>query len=240
MGYIYLVTNKINGMKYVGQSIQLDIRTRWNGHHSKKRTVGKILYSAYKKYGIENFDYKIICICFDEDTNKYEVEYIKKYNTVYPNGYNLLEGGNNKRHNEETKRLLSEMNKGKPSSNLGKKQTVEQKLKTSILLKNLYSDKVFSNNIFKKRNETRLKNNNITKTNEKISESLKDYYKNSIENGIKTICKKVRQYDLDGNFIKEYYSISDAAKKLNLNQRSISRACERINGTSGGYRWTKE
>ena len=65
----------------------------------KHKTVGKILFNAYNKYGTTNFKYKIICICFDEDTNKFEEEYIMKYNTIYPNGYNLMPGGNNKKHN---------------------------------------------------------------------------------------------------------------------------------------------
>jgi hypothetical protein len=45
--------------------------------------------------------------------------------------------------------------------------------------------------------------------------------------------------DLNGNFIKEYYSISEAARDMKLRPTTISRACERVNGTSGGYRWSK-
>ena len=111
MGYIYIVQNKINNKKYIGQSQQKDINSRWNSHKNlKHKTVGQILLNAYKKYGIDNFTYKIICICFDEDTNKYEKEYIKMYNTLYPNGYNLLEGGNNYKHNEYTKKIISTFN----------------------------------------------------------------------------------------------------------------------------------
>jgi group I intron endonuclease len=90
-----MVENIINNNKYIGQSLREDIKTRWKYHKTpdSKRYIGQILYDAYKKYGIENFKYTIICICFDEDANKYEKEYICKYNTLYPNGYNLQSGG---------------------------------------------------------------------------------------------------------------------------------------------------
>lgn len=250
MGYIYLVTNKINGMKYVGQSIQVDIKARWNGHHSKKRTVGKILYNAYQKYGLNNFDYKIICICFDEDTDKYEEEYIKKYNTVHPNGYNLLQGGKNRKHNSETLKHLSEIMKGEKHPQYGTKFSEERKKQHSELMKgskNPNFGKKIPREVIEKRIQT-IKNNKMIngdkkitqETKEKISNSLKEYYKTSRKQGIKTNGKKVKQYDLNGNFIKEYYSISEAARELDVANTTISRACERINGMSCGYRWKKE
>ena len=36
--------------------------------------------------------------------NAYEVEYMRKYNTLVPNGYNLREGGNSGKHHEDTKK----------------------------------------------------------------------------------------------------------------------------------------
>jgi len=257
MGYVYLVTNKVNGMKYVGQSLQLDINKRWYSHKKvDKHNVGQILYNAYKKYGIDNFDYKIICICFDEDTDKYEEEYIKKYNTVHPNGYNLLQGGKNRKHNPETLKHLSEIMKGENHPQYGTKLSEERKKLHSERMKgtgNPNFGKKIPREVIEKRIQTiknntkklleiKLKNPNNTtlETKEKISNSLKEYYKTHSKNGIKTNGKKVRQYDLDGNFIKEYYSISEAARELDVANTTISRACERINGMSCGYRWKKE
>lgn len=152
MGYIYLVTNKVNNKKYIGQSICKDIKSRWKQHKVKdSKTIGNYLLSAYNKYGIENFTYKIICICFDEDCNKYEEEYIKKYNTLVPNGYNLQTGGKRfyvkkenktilkgenhpsygKKLSEEQKKKLSERMKGINNPNYGKKMSQEQKHKIS-------------------------------------------------------------------------------------------------------------
>ena len=36
------------------------------------------------------------------------LKYIKKFDTIYPNGYNLLEGGDNYKHNIYTKQIISE------------------------------------------------------------------------------------------------------------------------------------
>ena len=51
------------------------------------------LRDAINKYGLDNFKFEVIIICFDEDRYKYEKEYIKKYNSQVPFGYNILSGG---------------------------------------------------------------------------------------------------------------------------------------------------
>jgi hypothetical protein len=47
--------------------------------------------------------------------------------------------------------------------------------------------------------------------------------------------KKVYQYDLDGNFIKEFRSARTAASELNLNHGNISRCCNGKFKHTGGY-----
>lgn len=48
--------------------------------------------------------------------------------------------------------------------------------------------------------------------------------------------REILQYDLNGNFIKEWYSIADICREFNVSQSSISKCC--INkGTSIGYIW---
>ena len=232
MGYIYLIENLINGKKYVGQTIQDDIYKRWNKHKQiNKRFVGTCLFNAYKKYGIENFKYKIICICFDEDTNKYEEEYINKYQTLYPNGYNMIEGGKSRKFTpilkqiiseklrgenhpmfgkhlkEETKQKLREKNIGINNVNYGKKLTEEQKQHLSILAKDRHK-----NNKYMQSNEIK----------EKISKSLINYYKDESIVNKKSI--KVQQFDLDNNLIKTFCSLNEAAKEIGVTQISIARA----------------
>jgi hypothetical protein len=47
--------------------------------------------------------------------------------------------------------------------------------------------------------------------------------------------RKVYQYDLNGNFIKEYRSVRFAATELGLNHSNISRCCNGIFKHTGGY-----
>lgn len=95
MGYIYKITNKITNKCYIGETKKTNPELRWNEHKSKiEKGIGcPALQDAVKKYGIENFKFEILIICFDEDRYKFEKEYIKKYNSIAPNGYNLTTGG---------------------------------------------------------------------------------------------------------------------------------------------------
>ena len=119
MGYIYVITNRINGRRYVGQTGCKDVQERWR-KHKKCGVDGKgdcrAIVGALHKYGVENFTFEIVCICFDEDMNALESYYIKKYMTLAPHGYNLTEGGEGGKMSEETRRKMSETHKGKPKS----------------------------------------------------------------------------------------------------------------------------
>ncbi len=128
MGDIYLIESP-NGKKYVGQTVKYlnsgkkwGYMSRWNAHiNEAKRNLNycRLLDNAIRKYGSDSFNIKIICECstFDE-LDKKERFYIKEYNTLSPNGYNLTDGGH---HNHiqsiETCQKKSESLKGK---NLGK------------------------------------------------------------------------------------------------------------------------
>ena len=91
---IYLITNQINQKKYIGQS--RNIENRWKDHRksvNNSRMYHYPLYRAIRKYGIENFSFQVIEQCKIEDLNKREQYYIKKFNTIVPNGYNQTLGG---------------------------------------------------------------------------------------------------------------------------------------------------
>ena len=49
--------------------------------------------------------------------------------------------------------------------------------------------------------------------------------------------KAVLQYDLQGNFIKEWNSIKEAVEYLNINYSNIPQCCRGKRKTTGGYRW---
>ena len=91
---IYLITNKINGHMYVGQSIH--IHQRWNEHCVLKDLDSSLVEKAIAKYGEENFSFDII-ITLENDTKKLndaEREWIAILNTYEDkNHYNQTPGG---------------------------------------------------------------------------------------------------------------------------------------------------
>lgn len=57
------------------------------------------------------------------------------------------------------------------------------------------------------------------------------------KNRIKDRKKPIIQYDLNGNFIREWESQSMASKALNISQGNIGMCCLGKYKTSGGYIW---
>lgn len=92
-GIIYLITNRINGKMYVGQTTT-PLSYRFTNHKSDARNNrGYYLASAIRRYGEENFTISVILECNECDLNINEIEQIKLLNTKAPNGYNLTDGG---------------------------------------------------------------------------------------------------------------------------------------------------
>lgn len=106
MGYIYVIVNRVDDKKYVGQTTRSDINNRWK-EHLRTNTNCVYLKRAFAKHGIDNFDFRIVCICFDEDCNKLEEFYIAKYASLAPAGYNLRAGGNSSKWSEDVKARIS-------------------------------------------------------------------------------------------------------------------------------------
>lgn len=101
IGYIYKITNKINGKVYIGQT-RKSIKQRWNDHKAisnspEKQGYDYPLYRAFRKYGIENFKIEEIEKCHFEKLNEREIYWIKYYNSIKENGYNQLLGGSGSR-----------------------------------------------------------------------------------------------------------------------------------------------
>lgn len=95
VGYIYFITNKVNGKKYVGKTIDIERRLsrhfndlKSGTHHSHK------LQRAFDKYGKENFivTYETYTAITEEELSKLEMDIIKREDS-YCNGYNETLGG---------------------------------------------------------------------------------------------------------------------------------------------------
>lgn len=88
---IYIIRNKINNKVYIGQSINSKERFK---SHCKPSSVkdGSLIGSAIQAYGAKNFWYEILESQI-ENYNEREKYWIQYYNSLTPNGYNILESG---------------------------------------------------------------------------------------------------------------------------------------------------
>lgn len=134
-GVIYCYTNKMNGKKYIGQTISEKNRKK---DHLRRTQRYKILFDkVLQKKGIQNFEYEIL-FEIDEKRSKIfnvlndkEKFYIKLYNSQVPNGYNISEGGNTMnwmigyKPSKETLKKLSDSHKGKTNPMKGKHYSEE-------------------------------------------------------------------------------------------------------------------
>jgi len=117
--YVYVTTNLINGKQYVGDHTINDKSLYYIGS-------GKIIECAIKKYGEKNF-FKEILEWFDTRKEAFvaQEKYIKLFNTLTPNGYNISPtGGMNENgglHSEESKEKNRKSHLGKPVWSKGMK-----------------------------------------------------------------------------------------------------------------------
>lgn len=84
-GKIYMLTNKINSMKYIGQTKE-EVNTRIRRGYGSATRIG----AAIEINGLENFTLQILekGITTQIDLNRRENYYIQYYRTLSINGYN--------------------------------------------------------------------------------------------------------------------------------------------------------
>jgi group I intron endonuclease len=261
MGFIYKITNKVSGKCYIGETKEENPETRWRRHiQSINRNVGcPALKDSINKYGIDNFKFEVLIICFDKDRFIYEKEYIKKYNSQVPNGYNILPGGEGggfqgKKHSEKSKKKISEGCKKFRENNPNYFETYRDKLKESM--KNIdLSSAVKNSEKFKKALEegrigarAHKDGKQSEETKQKISNSLLKYFQENEDCRqfntekqrlamIKAVGKSVTQYTISNEFIKEYTSISEAGRTSGVKKSNIQRTLAGSSKTAGGFIW---
>lgn len=110
---IYKITNLVDKKLYIGQTIG-SLKDRWNQHLSPRSCCIK-LKNAIQTHGKENFVIEQIDSANNiDELNRKEEFWIKELNTIAL-GYNLIEGGYNRKPSQETrlKRSRSMMGKNK-------------------------------------------------------------------------------------------------------------------------------
>jgi hypothetical protein len=119
---IYIIKNLTNQKIYVGQAVSHILnhkryrpygrngrfRTHISEAFSTKKHQCHYLNNAIRKYGVESFEVELVENCLIENANERETFHIQRYNSVFPNGYNLKIGGTVFVHSDESKRRVSD------------------------------------------------------------------------------------------------------------------------------------
>jgi hypothetical protein len=141
-----------------------------------------------------------------------EIQYIEKYKSLVPNGYNLRRGGNSGRHHAETKQKISDTLKMRyqnglvpPRNQLGIPHSEITKKKISESLKG----RIISQESTNKRIISRRINRTI-------------------------------QFDIEGNRLNEFNSCKEAAEYIGISLGHICKCCNGKIQSAKGFVWKYE
>lgn len=223
---IYKITSLSNGKIYIGQSKNLSERYKSHLYNLRNNKHGNShLQSAYNKYGEMNFEYSIIEECLLEDLNEREIYWIGS--TRFNDLFNKKEGGNSRfKFSDSTIELMRKINTGRKQS----KETIDKRVaknkgkKRTDEFRKLMSDKYKGIPQPKERVEKMRK----TKTGSSMPIEQRMA---RIGMGAKPIC----QYELNGNFIREFTSAKQAGNVLGIVKGDITQVCKGKRKTRGGF-----
>lgn len=93
---VYRIYNKINGKSYIGVT-KWTFKVRYPQEKWWRWTHSNHLKKAVEKYNLQNFNFEILWNGEVDYNQLIEIEemFIKQYNSIVPNGYNLMEKGSN-------------------------------------------------------------------------------------------------------------------------------------------------
>lgn len=207
------------------------------------------IYNAILKYGFDSFRLDIIHEIEDSDNvidvlNKLEELEIRLQNTMYPNGYNMVSGGNNRFASEKHKENLSKSHKGKKmlpqtaealrTANTGRKMSDELKCKLKELSSNRIRTKEERESISMKKKGIKLSEEHKMK----VSVALKGRV---LPERLRYInAKEVYKLDMNYNLIEKFRSLSDAAASIGTLPKRISACFTGARKSHKGFRWVSK
>ena len=210
-----------SGRIYVGKTSNLKLRIDY--YRRLKCKKQPLLYYSLLKYGFSGHSFEVIYEGEHSlnEINELEILYINKYNSFHGNnekGMNLTlggDGGFGVIYTEERKQKLRDANKNriyKPHSEETKKLISENRKKTG-------KTKSHQEAIEK------LKGRKITKSDEWV------------KNNSESIKKPILQFNLNGDFIREWKSAKDVEIETGLSRKNISANLRNKTKHAYGYIW---
>lgn len=230
-----------NGKVYIGITLK-NPSYRWN---NGKGYVGSYFYNAIVKYGWDNITHEIL---FDsltkEEAESKEIELIAKHKSNQREfGYNIANGGRVHCVSEETKKKISLANKGR-------RQTQEEKEKRRLsLVGRKYPrdvvERIAQKNRGQKRTSEQIERSRTAHIGQipwnkgvPCTEEAKRHLREINTGGNSPRAKKVYQFTKNGDFVKEWESVSVAGKTLGINSNSIAVCARGEYKSAGGYVWS--
>lgn len=237
---VYKHTNKINGKVYIGQTGNIPQR-RWQSKGNGYRG-NPAFWRAIQKYGWDNFEHEIV---FDnltlEEANQLEIKLIAEYNSTDSNcGYNLTYGGKNGKHSEETKKKISEAQRGEKGNNWGKrgelsarygiKHTEEARRKMRENSPRLSGK---DNGFYGKRHTEETKRKMRENHYDCFGENNSFYGKHHSLETKRKLGKPVKCIELNQTF----FTITEAQEVTGVDRSLIVKCCKGKRKTAGDYHW---
>jgi group I intron endonuclease len=209
--FIYKVTNNVNNLVYIGMTTtSIEERKK---DHLKKSKKGKsyAFQNAIATYGIDAFKFEQIDTALTTDElAKKEKEYILEYNSK-EDGYNLSAGGD------------------------VQKSVYQYNISTGVLV-NKYS------NLTDASATVGLNKQDLSTVCLSVNKASKGFYwtYDYVEKFIPQKDKRrkvVYQYTIQGEFIKEFKSVSEASKETGCNKTGIAKVCRQERLQCGNFKW---
>lgn len=223
MGYIYKIVNSVNGKVYIGQT-QKRLGRRWTQHKNcakRELPYRSKLYDAMRKYGYDSFSISVVEECENDALNEREIFWIEQFDSIN-NGYNIAKGG------------MGHISEARPIAQFD-----------------------LDGNYIKTYSSAFDAAEAVGSTPQAIYNICYKYYKSyggyqwrfldeaqSLgmklpKHRVTNKCVPVYQYDVEGNYIRSYHSIGEAASQFGIKGTGgIRGTCEGRSRLCRGYRWS--
>ena len=248
---IYKITNP-KGKVYIGQSINIEKRFREHRNSMNKKQTK--LYKSFQKYGFINHVFEIIEECLINQLDERESFWKHYYLNLVNNNWKLVlfhelyDAGGGPKSNFTKQKIGLANSKPKPQGfgNKISKAIGQYNLNGEFIRKwNSITEakKQISGDILsccqgkQKTAGGFIWRYYVDNLNIDIDLTNKNAGVKKTDKWIKNKYKSINQYDMQGNFIKDWESMKQIVKELNYSQSGISNCCRGIYKQANNYIW---